>query len=105
MNGKLAKDIPIRLSVWKGDRVQEEVWSKNIITWSYNAPYIRQIQVKDHPTNGNQMIVTLIGNNFGNIEDGKNDGKDDDRNDLIGIKNDVQDCHLRLRILFTMKSN
>ena len=72
MNGKLAKDIPIRLSVWKGDRVQEEVWSQNTITWSYDAPYIRQIQVKDHPTNGNQMIVTLIGNNFGNIEDGKN---------------------------------
>ena len=37
--------------------------------------------------------------------DAKNDGKDDDRNDLIDIKNDVQDCDLRLRILVTMKNN
>ena len=35
----------------------------------------------------------------------KNDGKDDDSNDLIDIKNDVQDCHLRLRIFVTMKKN
>ena len=35
----------------------------------------------------------------------KNDGKDDDSNDLIEIKNDVQDCHLRLRIFVTMKKN
>ena len=38
-------------------------------------------------------------------DDGKNDGKDDDRNNLIDIKNDVKDCHFMLRILVTMKNN
>ena len=52
-----------------------------------------------------QRWYTIATNTNNNIDDGKNDGKDDDRNDLIDIKNDVHDCHLRLRILVTMKNN
>ena len=72
-NRKLAQQVPITIFVWKGERAAG-VWSKNTIYWNYDLPIIRQIQVKNHPTNELQKIITLIGNNFGNINDGANIG-------------------------------
>ena len=38
-------------------------------------------------------------------DDGDDDAKNDDNNDLIDIENNIQDCRLRFKILVTMKRN
>ena len=38
-------------------------------------------------------------------DDGDDDAKNDDNNDLIDIENNIQDCCLRFKILVTMKKN
>ena len=72
----------------------------NLILFVKRNEEIDQIFTSDQLNDEFERVVKEWKNN-----DAKNDGKDDDRNDMIDIKNDVQDYHLRLRILVTMKNN
>ena len=75
-NRKRAVDVKISMVVFPYDKEtglaqrSSEVWSSNHILWKYDTPRISQVTVLDHPTNSDQLRVYLIGDNFGNIQNG-----------------------------------
>eukprot|EP00505_MAST-04D_sp_SCG-Rhode-Island_P001045 Stramenopile-MAST_4_protein_1045 len=67
LSGMKGFDIPISVAVKSGSSLVSIVESNKVL-WSYDAPEITQISVKDHPTNINLLIVTVYGRNFGSAK-------------------------------------
>ena len=67
----------MKLVVYPFDRETGEasrggsVESTNTVPFTYDWPTIDQFVVEEHPTSKNQLVIKLIGKNFGSIEKGR----------------------------------
>ena len=77
MNQKDAVDIPVSLIVYPFNRDTgtanrgATVRSSNVVLFSYDSPVIDQVVVLEHPTNPDQLLIYIIGQNFGSINIGE----------------------------------
>ena len=77
LNKKPALAVPVKLVVYPFDRETgqanrgDSVESSNSVPFTYDWPKIDQFIVEEHPTKSNQLVIKLIGKNFGSIENGQ----------------------------------